>query len=282
MRHLTVCDRVIKEKGKLLLNVLQCIMSGHPRVGKSTLLGRLTGQQPSITPDIPDTSNELQVVHVRDGTPITSSTGVAENIIQVTVKKRKMVVAKTLQPGLAWEVITFDVEVIGLLKAVTKVYSVGKTLPEPPASENTTKYDGHEASSSSTSLSPESASQSDSTAHSGLKPFFRFGKHGGVSTSVDIVPGFKPPLEIFKEALKDQKWGEIKSFLTDSLTIYFTDTGGQPEFQDVLPALVAGPSLFFLVFKLTDNLNQKYQVTFVRSPTQETMPYESSFMNTNT
>ena len=231
---------------------------------------RLTGQQPSVTPEFRDTSIESQAVQVRDGTPITSSTGVTENIIQVTVKNMKMV-AKNLQPGLVWEVITFDVEAIGLLKAVTKMSSVGKILPEPPASENTTKYDGNVASSASNSLSPASVSQSDSTAHSGLQPFFRFRKPSGVSTSVGIVPGFKPPLEIFKEALKDQKWGEIKSFLTDSLTIYFTDTRGQPEFQKVLPAL------FFLVFKLTDNLNQKYQVTFVRSPTQETMPYESSF-----
>ena len=277
MRHLTVCDRIIQEKGKLLLNILQCIMSGHPRVGKSTLLARLTGQQPSVAPDLPDTSDESQAVQVRDGTLISASTGVAEKIIQVTVKKMTMVVAKALQPGLVWEVITYDVEAIGLLKAVTKSHIGGKMLPEPPASENTTKYDGKETSSASASLSPENESQSDKAAHSRLQPFFRFGKRGGVSTSSAFVPGFKPPLDIFKEALKNQKWGEVEAFLSDSLTIYFTDTGGQPEFQEVLPALISGPSLFFLVFKLTDDLNQKYRVTFVRSLTQETLPYESSF-----
>jgi len=279
MRHLTVCDRVIQEKGKLLLNILQCIISGHPQVGKSTLLGRLTGQQPSVTPNLHDTSIESQAVQVRDSTPITSSTGVAENIIQVTVKM-KMVVAKSLQPGLVWEVITYDVEAIDLLKAVTKAHIGGKVLLELPASENTIKHDNSESaktSSASASLSSKSDSQSDNTAHSGLQPFFQFRKPGGVSTSAAIIPGFKPPLEIFKEALKNQRWGEVEAFLTDSLTIYFTDTGGQPEFQDVLPALIAGPSLFFLVFKLTDDLNQKYRVRFVRSPTQETMPYESSF-----
>ena len=279
MRHLTVCDRIIQEKGKLLLNILQCIMSGHPRVGKSTLLARLTGQQPSVPPDLPDTSDESQAVQVRHGTPISASTGVAEKIIQVTVKKMTMVVAKALQPGLVWEVITYDVEAIGLLKAVTKSHIGGKMLPEPQASESTTKYDGKETSSASASasLSPENESQSDKPAHSRLQPFFRFGKHGGVSTSSAFVPGFKPPLDIFKEALKNQKWGEVEAFLTDSLTIYFTDTGGQPEFQEVLPALISGPSLFFLVFKLTDDLNQKYRVTFVRSLTQESLPYESSF-----
>ena len=175
----------------------------------------------------------------------------------MTVKKVSMIIAKALQPGLVWEVITYDVEAIGLLKAVTKAHVGGKMLPEPSASQKRTKYDGNETTSASAFLSLKSDSQSDKAAHSGLQPFFRFRKRGDVSTSMTIVPGFKPPLEIFKEALKDQKWGEIKSFLTDSLTIYFTDTRGQPEFQKVLPAL------FFLVFKLTDNLNQKYQVTFV-------------------
>ena len=31
-------------------------------------------------------------------------------------------------------------------------------------------------------------------------------------------------------------------------TIYLKDTGGQPEFQELLPALVSGPSLYFLFF----------------------------------
>jgi len=159
MRHLTVCDRVIQEKGKLLLNILQCVISGHPRVGKSTLLSRLTGQQPSITPHHPDTS---QAVQVRDVTPITPSTGVAEKIIQVTVKKVSMIIAKALQPGLVWEVITYDVEAIGLLKAVTKVHIGGKLLPEPSASQEMTKYDNSESaktSSASASLSSKSDSQ---------------------------------------------------------------------------------------------------------------------------
>ena len=55
-------------------------MSGHPRVGKSTLLARLTGQQPSI-------EHKSQALQVQGGTPISTSTGIAEKIIQVTVKK---------------------------------------------------------------------------------------------------------------------------------------------------------------------------------------------------
>ena len=96
------------------------------------------------------------------------------------------------------------------------------------------------------------------------------------ASSTSTVPGFKAPLDIFKAALKSEKWGEVEAFLKDSLTIYFTDTGGQPEFQEVLPALISGPSLFFVVFKLIDDLNQRYRVQFV-SFSQTSRPYESSF-----
>ena len=268
-RKCTVCERVIKEKGKLLLNILQCVMSGHPRVGKSTLLARLTGQQPSI-----EHPNESQTLQVQGGAPISVSTGIAEKIIQVTVKKVAMVVAKALQPNVVWEVLTYDVEAIALLKAVTKAHIHGKIHPN---------------SHVQLSLTPTTGITKETDLHQlaefGNKPRAVDGKQlqhfdpkdEGVSTSKVIVPGFRPPLDIFKEALQNRKWGEVEAFLTDSLTIYFTDTGGQPEFQEVLPALISGPSIFFLVFKLTDDLNQKYRVQFVRSPTQETRPYESSF-----
>ena len=95
-----------------------------------------------------------------------------------------------------------------------------------------------------------------------LKCFLQSDKRR-VSTS--SVPGFKAPLDIFKEALKSEKCGEVEAILKDSFTIYFTDTGGQP-----------GPSLFFLVFKLIDDLNQRYRVQYVSS-SQTSRPYESSF-----
>ena len=63
----------------------------------------------------------------------------------------------------------------------------------------------------------------------------------------------------------------------NGLTIYFTDAGGQPEFQDVLPALVAGPSLFLLVFGLAVGLDCRYEVRY-DVPGSESKAYTSSFI----
>ena len=278
MRHLTVCERVMREKGKLTLNAVQCMMSGHPRVGKSSLLSRLTGTQPSIQPDHSNATKESEALQACGGTCVSPSTGVAERIVRVTVKKKvTMVVAMALQPGLEWERITFDVEAIGLLKSATKAHVARTSMTKPLALESAIESESvSETSSASTSTPAENEPQPEKSRSLGLKPFFRFGKRRASASSTSTVPGFKAPLDIFKEALKSEKWGEVEAFIKDSLTIYFTDTGGQPEFQEVLPALISGPSLFFVVFNLIDDLNQRYRVQFV-SPSQESRPYESSF-----
>ena len=280
MRHLTICDQIMREKGKVLLNAVQCMLSGNPRVGKSTLLARLTGIRLStIHPEGPDTAKESQTVQEAAHTCVSPSTGVLNAVVRVTVKKVTMVVAAVLQPGLVWERIEFDVEAIALLKSVTKDRISHSSQMKQLALEGATKdesTDKTEMASSSTSTPAENEPQSERSARSGLQPFFRFGKRRVSASSTSTVPGFKAPLDIFKEALKSEKWGEVEAFIKDSLTIYFTDTGGQPEFQEVLPALISGPALFFLVFKLIDDLNRRYQVQFV-SPSKESRPYVSSF-----
>ena len=121
MRHLTICNQIMREKGKVMLNAVKCMLSGNPRVGKSTLLARLTGMRLStIHPEGPDTAKESQTVQEAAHTCVSPSTGVLNAVVRVTVKKVTMVVAAVLQPGLIWERIEFDVEAIALLKSVTK------------------------------------------------------------------------------------------------------------------------------------------------------------------
>ena len=69
---------------------------------------------------------------------------------------------------------------------------------------------------------------------------------------------------------------KVQALLDKSVTIFYTDTGGQPEFHEVLPALVAGPSIFLLVFSLAEPLNSLYRVIF-ESTSEKYEMYDSSF-----
>ena len=53
------------------------------------------------------------------------------------------------------------------------------------------------------------------------------------------------------------------------------DTGGQPEFHEMLPALITGPAVNLLVFKLTEELQGRYPITY-RSSDGNSEPYLTS------
>ena len=78
------------------------------------------------------------------------------------------------------------------------------------------------------------------------------------------------------ESIKHKDTSKVEKLLKDTLTIFYTDTGGQPEFQEVLPALVAGPTIFVLMFNLAKCLGARYTVTY-RTSNEESNSYMSSF-----
>ena len=53
---------------------------------------------------------------------------------------------------------------------------------------------------------------------------------------------------------------DLKRLLEDLTMINMTDVGGQPAFLDMLPALTIGPALYFLFFRLDQELNKHYPV----------------------
>jgi len=79
---------------------------------------------------------------------------------------------------------------------------------------------------------------------------------------------------VFRDAFQ-KKWSKLKDLVDEHWTLYLTDTGGQPEFQELLPLLVCGPSLFFLMFRLDLELNSRYQVEYINSSGRSIVPYEA-------
>ena len=57
--------------------------------------------------------------------------------------------------------------------------------------------------------------------------------------------------------------------------LHIIDTGGQPEFHEMLPALITGPAINLLVFDLTIDLTSCYEITY-RSSSGDSKPYQTS------
>ena len=85
-----------------------------------------------------------------------------------------------------------------------------------------------------------------------------------------------PPDELFDEVLTEH-WNTLHTSLEDATIIHFIDTGGQPEFQEILPALLSGSCISMLLFKLHEQLKQRYQVEYVSRDGTKSEPYMTSY-----
>ena len=95
----------------------------------------------------------------------------------------------------------------------------------------------------------------------------------------DKPHGFTEIPKLFRNAMNPKLWKEdIKLLFRDSALIKIEDTGGQPEFMDMLPALTIGPALYLLFCKLIDDLLSRYTVSYHSPLSREsTIPVESSY-----
>ena len=261
----------MRENRTLTLTVMHGVLNGPPRVGKSTLLSHLF--LPRSTPSNIAASPELSATIPLE----TPSTGIADRVVQVSVKPSTTVLGTAPKAGMKWELQSLDDEAIGLLQAIMTTVSQGKATTsqkltgliaafkqrltwKPKTTQTTPQIAGQDHAKQSIGTSAD-----ENESHAELES-------AGSDASINA------PTEVFRDAF----WNSldvIQSLLEGSFTFYLTDTGGQPEFQELLAALTAGPSVFFLVFKLPDGLNQKYTVQYVRpgSDHEKSKPYVSSF-----
>ena len=85
-------------------------------------------------------------------------------------------------------------------------------------------------------------------------------------------------IDFFREVLNKKGLSGLKQHINNPWTLYLTDSGGQPEFQELLPALAVGPCVFIVVFPLDQDMTKGYKVQYMRPDEQKCMKiYTSSF-----
>ena len=82
---------------------------------------------------------------------------------------------------------------------------------------------------------------------------------------------------IICDALNSRNWRRIKTLWKDTGFIKMEDAGGQPEFMDMLPALTSSPALYLLFCKLTDELLSLYNVSYLSPSGESTIPVMSTY-----
>ena len=83
--------------------------------------------------------------------------------------------------------------------------------------------------------------------------------------------------KFMQEVLSSRKLRSIKD-IEKTTTLYFMDTGGQPEFHEIMPIILSGPALHLIFFNLTFDLDDPIPIRFCHQDgTDSTITYVSSY-----
>ena len=252
-----VMEESIKKKGTINHTIAHGVIVGPGRSGKNTLMSRLMGNGPPKS----DT--------------VSPSTGVLESIVKVEVKK--LCTVATAANNLEWKELQHDEEALELIMTTVRHHSATATISKPIITKYIIKeqMDGPIITDTKSPISPKHLGGHKLYMHKIGKLFKKF-KRSKVrksdQSSMIIGPEkeksaivYAPdvePADIFKQAVKLRGMDALREHLESSWSLYLTNTGGQIEFQEHLPLLVCGPSIFFVTFPLHYDLDKSYDVRY--------------------
>ena len=88
---------------------------------------------------------------------------------------------------------------------------------------------------------------------------------------------FEDAKHLMQEVLESKGLHSIEK-IEKTTTLYLMDTGGQPEFHEIMPVVLNGPALHLVFFNLTFNLNKPVFIRFCKQDgTDAVITYTSSY-----
>ena len=202
-------------------------------------------------------------------TPSSTSTGVVNKVVQVVVKSSADASDST------WDKLSHDDE------AVMVVMDASQVAGDETHLQATVPIKAVPQTKHHTTLLGDNVTEEGKHHRHPKLLVSKQGKHRAKlsksSSAKSDVADPKLAVSFCRSALQRNLQNAEKILRDKGWLVYLTDTGGQIEFQELLPVLVTGPSLFFLVFRLDHNLDKRFTVEYVRPNGTLSEPYQSTF-----
>ena len=289
LRAIEFHNKSIMSSGTSKLRIVKCILTGPPGAGKSTLKKRLLNENIAESCD---------------------STGVADAAVQVNNSFRDLeqegavITGHNKENSMKWTRQELDEETVfifnnlisdkNLLKDSTISSSQQEELPIPSPDHNpqenldidnliNTDQSVIEEQENLT-ISVDITKSEEITSCAGIE---EVDETLDINDSTDDIENTEAKIKgvqalshavqkipVTKRKVYEEKYAETDSDYHTMLNII--DTGGQPEFHEILPALITGPAINLLVFKLTEDLTDRYKIVYRSSDSGDSEPYETS------
>ena len=273
--HYEAYQRALKEGVTIPLRYLKVLFFGAPRTGKTSLRRRLVGEIQNLAKE-----------------PVQVSTGTAEHYdVIVKVVKDKTTFSTTVIMRSEWSsvkalfgkekspcVTDLDDELRLLHQFIyARTEKVSNPVTEEHHIVETTVEDNEEGATGQNldmlniqSL-PE-VSETVDTINPNTTAFQKVEELGYGLSNQKIEEAF----EAFDKILRTGGQEKLEILLDGTLLMNMIDTGGQPAFLEMLPALTIGPALYLIFFRLDQELKKKYQIQYV-SEDHDVVQLESSY-----
>ena len=257
---ISVMQKSLREKGKIDHTVVHGVLVGPGRSGKDTLMKRLMNEGPS------------------DPSIISPSTGVLERVVKVEIKKHSTI--SGADNYVSWRKLHYDEEALELMMSTAKSHSeyyditdddIFSDCHEIPTSD-VIDYVLYDESSAESLLATGHTDKEVSYVVMSTNSETVLDNPANPGQINQVIPD--TPEDMLQRAIKLKSMDAFRDHLESSWTLYLTNTGGQSEYQELLPLLVCGPSVFFVTFPLNNDLNKRYTVRY-QSPDGTEKTYES-------
>ena len=264
-------DTFIKEcqkNGVVNFFPMKCIFTGLPGVGKTSLLRRLqrkktkTAQShgreeitiPSTGFQRPVTVTVKEEVSLNEEATTITAAAISKGHWLTTdniVEQGRLLLQSVKHPAHLCEEST-------ALQSSRIPDSVNKTRKVAPL---------HHTKPSNNVVSPQANLPNNSSLTTFLKSASKFFR----SKSQQLLPA----REFMSEVLSSRGMQKLED-LEETTTIYFMDTGGQPEFHELLPPLLRGPALHLIFFNASHDLTLPVEVCFRHEDGGMSLTYKTS------
>ena len=287
-----------QSSGIALLRVVKCILTGPPGAGKSTLKKRLLNQsldtEPSLSTGVIDAAIQVNSFRKLSQHNAVVTTEWKEQELDeeaVLITKKLLPANNTSDESTGTPQPTSVDETVDLTSSFENKQESPKGIDLSPI----TSQQGNTSVSTSSPMCMDIEAAIDTVAidessimeHENIpnSPATIDNYEEGESNSEvqnnsssvnDCVKGLSDyvwKIPARKRQEYEEKFEEAKD--DEHTMLHIIDTGGQPEFHEILPALITGPAINLLVFKLTEDLRSRYEIIY-RTSAGDSKPYETS------
>ena len=275
-------QQALHSSGEAMLCVVKCILTGPSGAGKSTLKKRLLNEsliEPSLSTGVVDAAIQVDSFRkLQQHNAVVTTEWRTQDLDEEAVLMLENIItsnsSRSYHSTTSNEIIQFNSNVSS--RTVTPTTEISETDIDIREDNSNSEANITEGQEVSRCLEEKLEGLKEGEIKEDNE---RFKKNNETTIATTHQEGLKSLSKFVNSIpITKRKQYEERSQQTakDNHTmLHIIDTGGQPEFIEMLPALITGPAINLLVFDLTIDLTSRYKITY-RSSSGDSKPYQTS------